>query len=347
MKKLVIGLLVFIAVYSAYDFLCNSRSSGSKKRETASDSETMVVVPKVNPLDTSISYSIYVRDYLPSVLQSEEDLKTYIEKYVEYCDDYYSSVDDKLDAIAEMAGADLSSGDPSENDYDKGVRAFKGIRSVRKGFGALVSTAWNAKGVLVLEQRRKELLKKYSKSVVDSVLSVEQYLNNYAYYSYVQFLLAETDKMDAHRSLWSLPSSFTADYFEELGFDRIKDLLVVFRKDAARVRKILIYNHMTGIETPYLVPEVKKLQSFWSNGDVEYETDAKLFNQLSRSIVRLKADIQNKKEVLEVKKELWSEEAIEEMLHHLARFDDVIQHDIETLDIYHLPDTDWTLFTEK
>lgn len=347
MKKLIIGFLVFLAVYSAYDFLCNSKSDRKSRKEALSDSEKPVVEIEINPLDTSLSYSMYVRDYVPKTIRSEEDLRTYVEQYVEYCDEFYESIDDKLEAMADMAGADLSTGNTSEDEYDKGVRLLKGIGSVRKGFGALASAVWDAKGVLILEQNRKDLLKKYSKTMFDSVLLVEQYLNNYAYYYYVEFLLAEADKMDAHGSLWSLPSSFSADYFEELRFERTRNLLVAFRKDAARVRKILIYNQMNGIETPYLEPELKKLQSFWSNSKVDYETNAKLFNQLSRSIVRLKEDLTDKNEILEVKRELWSEAAIQEMEEHLSRFDDAVLHDIGTLDIYGLPDTDWTLFKEK
>ena len=121
---------------------------------------------------------------------------------------------------------------------------------------------------------------------------------------------------------------------------------MAFREDAARIRKILIYNQMKGVESPHLQPELEKLQSFWSSDDTAFETDAKLFNQVSSSVARLKADLLQKQKALDQKQALWNEDAVKETRDYIGRFNDVVEQDIDRLNVYDLSDTDWSFFHE-
>lgn len=342
-KKWLIGLAIFAVIVEVNDFFCGDKPSkkGGKPQAEASG---VVEVPKVNPLDTSLMYSTYISDYVPSIIRGEEELNNYAKDYAEFCDDFYSSLDDKLEMMGEMAGVVSSAEEKSKDAIDGGAKLLKAFGTLGSGLGTMASTVWDAKGVVGLETKRNELKKKYASAVLDSVRVVEQYLNNYAYYSYVEFLADQSEKIDEHTSLWSQPSAFTADYFEELGFDRSIDLLMAVRKDAAMVRKILIYNQMKGGESNHVESEVEKLLSFWSRNELEFESDAKLFKSMSYSLTRLKADLIEKRNTLVEKSTLWNEDAISEMEAQLSLIEDLVETDIERLNIYDLPDTDWTLF---
>ena len=345
-KKWLLGLAAFAVIAEAHDFLCNDKPSKEKKVSNESSDREPTIEPKVNPLDTSLSYSTYLVDYLPDIFDSEQELREYVKDYAEFCDDFYSSLDSKFEMMAKMAGVVSSAEEKSTDAIDGGKKIFNALGTLGSGLGTMASTVWDAKGVVGLDSDRKELAKKYSENVMDTVLAVEQYLNNYAFYSYVEFLSAESEKIKSYNSVWSQPSSFTAEYFGELGFERSRDLLMAFREDAARIRKILIYNQMKGVESPHLQPELEKLQSFWSSDDTAFETDAKLFNQVSSSVARLKADLLQKQKALDQKQALWNEDAVKETRDYIGRFNDVVEQDIDRLNVYDLSDTDWSFFHE-
>ena len=349
-KKWLLGFAVLVVIVQLNDFFCGDEPPKKKVESTseATEPETTspVEVPRVNPLDTSLMYSVYVSDYIPSIVSSEEDLREYVEDYTEFCDDYYSSLDDKLETMSKLAGIQTEAEEGSKDAVDGGKKVLKAWGTLRSGLGSMAATVWDAKDVVRLESKRNELTKKYASGVLETVWSVEQYLNNYAYYSYVEFFADQSEKIKQYTSLWSQPSAFTADYIEELGFDKSINLLMAVRKDAARARKILIYNQMKGVESKYLESEIAVLQTFWSGEEAEFESDAKLFKPISRSLSRLKADLVEKENTLEEKSALWNENAIQEMKTQLSRVHDIVEADIERLNVYDLPNTDWALIHE-
>lgn len=344
-KKWLIGLVIFGVIVEVNDFFCGDKPSKKENKTQAEESEP-AEVPKVHPLDTSLSYSTYVSDYVPALINGQEELLSYVKDYAEFCDDYYASLDDKLETMSKLAGIKTSADERSKDAIDGGKKLVDAWGSLRSGLGTIASTVWDAKDVVRLESKRKELKKKYASGVLDTLWIVEQYLNNYAYYSYVGFLVDQSEKIDEFTSVWTQPSSFTADYFEELGFDRSRDLLMAVRQDVARVRKLLIYNQMKGIESNYVEDEVEKLQSFWSDEELEFESDARLFKPIWYSLTRLKTDLIEKQSVLDDKRVIWNEDALKEMTTQLGRIEDLVEADIEALNIYELPDTEWSFFTE-
>lgn len=344
-KKWLIGLAIFAVLVEVNDFFCGDKPS-KKEDRSQSEASGVVEVPKVTPLDTLLMYSTYLSDYVPSIIRGEEEINSYVKDYAEFCDDFYSSLDDKLEMMGEMAGVVSSAEERSKDAIDGGTKLLKVFGTLGSGLGTMASTVWDAKGVVGLETKRNELKKKYATAVLDSVWVVEQYLNNYTYYSYVEFLADQSEKIDEHTSVWSQPSAFTADYFEELGFDRSRAILMAVRKDAAWARKILIYNEMKGAGSMQVKNEIEKLQSFWSGDALEFESDAKLFKSISYSLTRLKADLIEKQNILEGKSALWNEDAITEMTTQLSRIEGLVEADLDALKIYDLPDTEWSLFKE-
>ncbi|MCB0756647.1 MAG: hypothetical protein KDB98_13685, partial [Flavobacteriales bacterium] len=174
------GLAIFAVIVEVNDFFCGDKPS-KKEGKPQAETSGIVEVPKVNPLDTSLMYSTYISDYVPSVIRGEEELNSYVKDYAEFCDDFYSSLDDKLEMMGEMAGVVSSAEEKSKDAIDGGTKLLKAFGALGSGLGTMASTVWDAKGVVGLETKRNELKKKYASAVLDSVWDVEQYLNNYGY----------------------------------------------------------------------------------------------------------------------------------------------------------------------
>ena len=254
---------------------------------------------QINRLDTSIVVSSLITDFLPNNVKKHNDVSQFLNSYVEVGDKFYSHFYENLNNQAKLE-ENVSDMNEANNEGDDVVKIFK---STRKSFKELKNTTkgaiksvWAAKDLLTLEEKRSELINKYSTTVVDSFQFAEKAVDKYLYYSYVNPYQEEMKKIKSFNSIRSMPTTFTSDQIKELNIDKTLENFIELQKSGNEIRKVLVFNKISGKEYSDLIKfQIDEISAFWESNSSDYENGTKLFQTFSSKLVDFKADLKEKK----------------------------------------------------
>ena len=342
-KNCLIKLSLFILLSLSMQLL-NSCNSGSKSNKSEKEQE------KINQLDTSIVISNSITEFLPLKVQKHDDINKFLNSYVEVCDKFYTHFYDNLNNQATLQEdlAEMDEANKDEKDVIKSFKkTFKSFKSLKKTTTGAVKTVWSGMGLLTLDDKKKELTAKYSKEVLDSFHFVEKAIDKYLYYSYSNPYAVEMEKIKSKTSIRILPSTFTKDQKKELQISKTLDNFIDLQKEGNEIRKLLVFNKMGGREYPELIKsQITDIYTFWESANLSYKNETKLFNSFATKLVDLKTDIKEKKDFLKENKNDWSATAISDLESVIARYEEAVKKEINSLDINKLPEVSWSMFED-
>lgn len=324
----------------------------SVQPEVVVSSDLPVLVEKVViRLDTCLNYSDDIDDHLPERIKKHADVSEFLQEYVAVGDEFYSNfyrnLKDLADGQMEVDEMEVvnKEGDDLIDMIKHTRNAYKSLK--RTGTGVL-RTAWSGKDLLVLEDRRKELGKKYSKKVLDSFTVAERAVDKYLYYSFVLPNKTEITRIQNHTSIRIIPSGYGEEVVKEFEFEDLLEHFIALQKRGNEVRKILVFNDLAGKRycSGLVNQEIASLLNFWNSEEEEYKSRSKLFYDFSKELTKLKRELKEREETLMRNGEDWNEKSVGAFQVVLRRYEKAIRTEVENLNISRMAQPNWSIFKE-
>jgi hypothetical protein len=316
-----------------------------------SDVKSNVVKNKIIvELDTCLSNSKNIMDYLPKRIKKHNDLSSYLRLYVDIGDDFYSKMYQNLNIQAdiEMSITDMNK---TNNESDDIVDVFKGtyksVKTLKRTLKFTFKTVWAGKDLFKLEENRGQLKSKYSTLVIDSFKFVENAINKYLYYSFVKPYKEELSRIKAHKSIRIMPKGYNRDTDKEVKFKNILEDFIELQKESNDIRKIIVYNDINQRDCSGLIKyQVSSILSFWESEDIDYKNETKLFRNFTHKLVRLKNRLSKANDYLNNNNDDWNQKTIKNCSAIILMYDELIKNEILSLNINEFKQPDWTIFKE-
>jgi hypothetical protein len=335
-------LLVFLVVTS-----CGQPGATSVPgNEEALRSEPEEVIA----LDTCLRMSDEIDYYLPEMIRKHEDASEYIREYLAAGDKFYTSLNDNLENMAalKMDVTEMNEVNDGGSDIVAMVsntrKAYKNLRHSSMG---VLGTIWSGKDLLVLEERRNELMTKYSNAVQEALDSCERAVDKYLYYAYVEPFKRESERIENGTSIRSIPTVYADEAKEGMKFDALLNSFIELQAEGNAIKKILAFNELEMNECSELVSdEIADIMRFWTGEEHDLTPRTKLFSAFTKKLVTVKRELRGRLVQLNENSEDRNERAITALKEVCDRYDNVVQELLAELEPNQMPQPAWKLFRE-
>ena len=352
-----------IFIFSLFLFSCNNSSNTEKaenekvqinrfdiNNSTNKEKIEKEIKTQANRLNTNLLVSNSIADFFPNIVKKHDDVSQFLSSYVQVGDKIGSHSYENLNNF-DVSEEDVSDMQETNNEGKDYIKMFKktytSIKNLKKTAWGAFKTGWSGKDLLSLEDKRKELINKYSAKVLDSFRFVEKAIDKYYYYSYLNPYNKEMEKINSRKSIRTMPITFTKDQRKELKINTTLEKFIELQKAGNEVRKVLIFNKLVGKEYSDLIKfQLNKISTFLESDNSEYENDTKLFKSFVNKLVDLKADLKEKKDYLKNNKDDWSATSVNDLEMVIARYEDAVKNELQNLNINELPEIKWSVFKD-
>lgn len=305
---------------------------------------------EVIALDTCLRLSDQIEHYLPALIRKHDDASEYIREYLAAGDKFYNSMNDNLENMASL-NMDVTEMNEVNDDGSDIVamvsstrKAYKNLRHSSMG---VLGTIWNGKDLLVLEERRNELMSKYSIAVQEALDSCEKAVDKYLYYAYVEPFKRESERIEKGTSIRSIPREFGEEAKEGMKFDVLLNDFIDLQTEGNAIKKILALNELEVNECSALVSdEIADITLFWNGEEQDLTARTKLFSAFTKELVSVKRELRGRLAQLNENSDDRNERAVTALKEVCDRYDHAVQELLAELEPSQMRQPAWKLFKE-